>query len=222
MIFQFLQGRFCAKSKPGGLDSWDQSRSRLRLFFVSSLTFFKCQDFLDGRDHPFFFSVEIFKIETFQSRLGCVKIFIETVEICRDFQDLLRLFEIYRDISTLWRLFEVLQHQKSQQIEKSRSRNMIKLTNSRSRSRQTVKICQKCHVSTDFEISIETFETGRWCQDKIEISRLSRPTFFPVSRQIETPRLNKKAINSEMKTVLCIVINCINHLNYLAKFWATT
>ncbi len=110
----------------------------------------------------FLFSVEIFKIKTFQLRLGCVKIFIETVEIfeiCQDFQDLLRLFEIYPDISKLWRLFEVLQHQKSQQIEKSRSRNMIKLTNSRSRSRQTVKIYQKCHVSTDFSISIKTFET---------------------------------------------------------------
>jgi hypothetical protein len=47
---------------------------------------------------------------------------------------------------------------------------MIKLTNSWLRSRQTVKICQKCHVSTDFLILIKTFETGRWCRDKIEIS----------------------------------------------------
>ncbi len=116
----------------------------------------------------FFFSVEIFKIETFQSRLGCVKIFVETVEInrdCRYFQDLLRLFKIYRDISTLSRLFEVLQGKKSWQIEKSWSSNVIKLTNSWSRSRQTVKICQKFHVSTDFSISIETFGTGRWCRD---------------------------------------------------------
>jgi hypothetical protein len=29
----------------------------------------------------FFFSVEIFKIETFESRLSCFKIFIEIVEI---------------------------------------------------------------------------------------------------------------------------------------------
>ncbi len=129
----------------------------------------------------FFFSVEIFKIETFQSRLGCVEIFVETVEInwdCRDFQDLLRLFEIYWDVSTLSRLLEVLQGKKSRQIEKSRLRNVIKLTNSRSRSRQTVKICQKFHVSTDFSISIETFGTGRWCRDKIEISRSSRLTFW--------------------------------------------
>ena len=64
----------------------------------------------------FFLLVRIFKIETFQSRLGWVKIFVETVkifeifEICRDFSrfvetfwDLSRLFEIYRDISTLSR-----------------------------------------------------------------------------------------------------------------------
>jgi hypothetical protein len=104
----------------------------------------------------------------FSSRLSR---FLRFVEICRDFQDLLRLFEIYRDISTLSRLFEVLHHQKSSQIEKSRSRNRIKLTNSQSRSRQTVKICQKCHVLTYSSISIETFETGRWCRDKIKISQ---------------------------------------------------
>ncbi len=120
----------------------------------------------------FNFSVEIFKIETFQSRLSCVEIFIETVEInrdCRDFWYLLRLFEIYQDISTLLRLFEVIQDQKSRRIEKSRSRNVVRLTNSQSRLRKTVKICQKCHLSTDFSILIETFRTGRWCGDKIEI-----------------------------------------------------
>jgi hypothetical protein len=64
----------------------------------------------------FFVSVEIFKIETFESSLGQVKIFIEIVKMyqdCRDFQDLSRLFEIYQDISTLSRLFEGLQVQKS-------------------------------------------------------------------------------------------------------------
>jgi hypothetical protein len=136
----------------------------------------------------FFFLVEIFKIKTFQSRLGCIKIFVKTVKIfvetvkifvetveinwdCQDFQDLSRLFKIYRDILTLLRLFEVLKDHKSWKIEKSRSRNVIKLTNSWSRLTQTVEICQKCHVSTDFSILIETFGTGRWCWDKIEISQ---------------------------------------------------
>jgi hypothetical protein len=104
-----------------------------------------------------------------------------------------RLFKIYRDISTLSRLFEVLQDQKSRQIEKSRSRNVIKLTNSRSRSRQTVKICKKCHVSTDFSISIETFGTGRWCRDKIEISwsrsRCLETYFLKLSRFSQLSRL---------------------------------
>ncbi len=165
----------------------------------------------------FFFLVEIFKIETFQSRFSCVKIFIETVKINRDFgdfQDLSRLFKIYRDSWTLLRLFEVLQAQKSWQIEKSWLRKVIKLTNSQSRLRQTVEVCQKYHVSTDFLISIETFGTGRWCRDKIKISRsrlrlldcwdklfeIVETYFLPVSRlrvsiettsrQIETPRLN--------------------------------
>ena len=35
----------------------------------------------------FFFLVKIFKIETFQSRLGCVKIFLKIVETIRDYQD---------------------------------------------------------------------------------------------------------------------------------------
>jgi hypothetical protein len=137
--------------------------------------------FENRQDYPYCLQT----VKIFQSRLSCVKIFVETVEInrdCWDFWDLSqlfeiyrdistlsRLFEIYRDISTLSRLFEVLQDQKSRQIEKSQSRNVIKLTNSRSRSRQTVKICQKYHVSSDF--SIETFGTGRWCRDKIEISQ---------------------------------------------------
>ncbi len=164
----------CIYFKHGGLDSRDQLRSRSRMSFVSRLTFENRRECPSCRHQLFFFLVEIFKIETFQSRLGCVKINIETVEIfeiCQDFQDLLSLFEIYRDISILSRLFEVLLHQKSCQIEKSRSRIRIKLTNSWSRSRKTVEICQKFHV-------IETFETGRWCRDKIEISRSSRLTFW--------------------------------------------
>ncbi len=45
-----------------------------------------------------FISVEIFKIETFQSRLGCVEIFSEIVETNRDFRDFRdksRFFEIF-------------------------------------------------------------------------------------------------------------------------------
>ncbi len=75
-----------------------------------------------------------------------VSIFIET-------QDCLRFIKISQHY---WALFERLQVQKSWPIEKSWSR-----------LRQTVKIYQKCQVSTDFSISIETFGTGRASLQKI-------------------------------------------------------
>ncbi len=113
----------------------------------------------------FFFSVEIFKIETFASRFGYVEIFIKIVKInrdCQDFRDSSRLFEIYRDILTLLRLFEGVQAKKSWQIEKSRSRKVVKSANYWSRSRK----------NWDFwKISIETFWIGRWPRDKIKISQ---------------------------------------------------
>jgi hypothetical protein len=119
----------------------------------------------------YFISVKIFKIEIFQSRIIFVEIFIEIVETNRDRRDKSRIFEISRHNQDFFKTFLRLQAQKSRQIEKSRSRTVITLTNSRSRSRKTVEICQKCHVSTDFSVSIETFRTFRTCRDKIEISR---------------------------------------------------
>ncbi len=62
------------------LSSRDQSRSSSRMSFVSRLTFLKCRDYPSRRDQLFFFSVEIFKIEIFQSRFIFIKIFIEIVE----------------------------------------------------------------------------------------------------------------------------------------------
>ncbi len=60
------------------------------------------------RSRPnFFFSVDIFKIETFQSRIGCVKIFIEIVETNWDHRDKLRLPWFFEKIKifveTLWK-----------------------------------------------------------------------------------------------------------------------
>ncbi len=83
-----------SRSKHGGLDSRDQSRSRSRMSSVSRTIFF--------------FSVEIFKIEIFQSRFILVEIFIEIIETNRDsrfsrfvetFQDLSRYLDI---IQTFW------------------------------------------------------------------------------------------------------------------------
>ncbi len=45
----------------------------------------------------FYFLVEIFKIETFELRLGCIEIFIEIVNINRDCQDLLRLSRLFEN-----------------------------------------------------------------------------------------------------------------------------
>ncbi len=59
----------------------------------------------------FFFSFEIFKIETFQSRLGCINIFIKIVKTnwdCRDLLKLSRLIENCQDFSTLIEIFWIL------------------------------------------------------------------------------------------------------------------
>jgi hypothetical protein len=104
---------------------------------------------------------------------------IQIVNICRDAaffcRDLLRSSKICREILTFLRLFEVRQAQKSWQIEKSLLKNMIKLTKSQSRSRQTVEKCQNFQIWTNF--SIKTFWSGHWCHDEIEKS-LSRPRFL--------------------------------------------
>jgi hypothetical protein len=55
------------------------------------------------RQDYFFFLVKIFKIETFQSRLSCVKIFIKTVKICQDFSRFIKISQHYRDFLRYFR-----------------------------------------------------------------------------------------------------------------------
>jgi hypothetical protein len=109
----------------------------------------------------------------------------ESFEISRDFS---RLIETSRHYGDFLRYFRIKNLDKLRNLK---SRNVIKLTNSRSRSRPTVEFCQKCHVSTDFSISIEAFGTGRWRRDKIETNflKLSRSgvSIEITSRQTETP-----------------------------------
>ncbi len=93
-----------------------------------------------SQDQLFFFSVEIFKIEIFQSRFRRVKIFVKIVETRWDCQDLLRRVEIFeicqdavkicrdavkicQEILTLSRPFESENNEKSHGIEKSRREN---------------------------------------------------------------------------------------------------
>ena len=118
----------------------------------------------------FFISVEIFKIETFQSRLWRVKIF---VEICRD------AVEICQDLSRNLNIVEAFWVWKWWKVSTDREILTRKYKNPRtSRSRQTVEKCRNFQISTKFSISIEIFWSGRWCRDKIEISRSSRLTFW--------------------------------------------
>jgi hypothetical protein len=165
--------------KVGGLDSRDQSRSRTS--YVSRRTFLNCRDFLDGRDQLFFFSVEIFKIEIFQSRLWRVEIFVEIVETRRDCQDLSRHVEIFeicrdaveicRDAVEICREISTLSRPKVSTDWEISTRKYKNPRTSRSRSRQTVEKRRKFQISTNFSISIETFWSGHCCRDEIEISR---------------------------------------------------
>ncbi len=132
-----------ALSKVGGLDGRDQSRSRSRTSIVSRLTFENRRDYPSCRDQLFFISVEIFKIEIFQSRFNFVEIFIEIVEIHRDYRDKSRLsrhFEIYQhfwEIFTNRQLWKVTSFHRCILVKwiKSRSRFMKIIATSRSRSR---------------------------------------------------------------------------------------
>ncbi len=111
----------------------------------------------------FFFSVEIFKIETFQSRLWRVEIFVEIVKSC---QDALRLSRRSRD---LLRPFESENDEKSQRIEKSRWENAKSMHFS-------IEIETNCRETLKFSDLDEfldldwDFWSGHWCQDKIEKS----------------------------------------------------
>ena len=92
---------------------------------------------------------------------------------------------------------------------------MINLTNSQSRSRQTVKICQKCHVSTDFSISIETFETGRWCRDKIKISWSSTEAFWNCQDFLD----RRDLLFASVKIETLDQVN-FRRSNYYFNFWS--
>jgi hypothetical protein len=107
----------------------------------------------------YFISVEIFIIETFQSRLCRVEIFVEIVEThrdCRDLSRLLRFVEICRDLSRrsrdLSRCSRDLSRNLDEKIQKSMHFSIEIETN-----------CQETPKFSDldkFSISIETFWSG--------------------------------------------------------------
>ncbi len=128
-----LSAVFWGKSKP-----WQLRPIEIQIVLSVKTNFFKVSIF-STVETKFFFLVEIFKIETFQSRFSCVKIF-ET------FGDLSRYLDI---IKAFW----------------GTSGSKI-LTN-------WEILIEKCDKID--QLSIETFGTGRWFRDKIEISRLRYP-----------------------------------------------
>ena len=123
--------------------------------------------------------VEIFKIETFQSRLCRVKIFVEIVETHWDCRDLSRFVKICRDAVEICRdAVEICQ-----EISTRKYKNPC---TSQSRSRQTVEKHRNFQISTKFSISIEIFWSGRWCRDEIEIVETY---FLTLSRFSQLSRL---------------------------------
>ena len=106
----------------------------------------------------FFFSVEIFKIETFQSRLWRVKIF---VEIARPVQ----IVEICQDASRLSRVVET----QSRFVEKSRHcRGLLSLKMMKSLNGFR-NLEEKIQKSTHFSIEIETN-----CREMMKFSDLDK------------------------------------------------
>ena len=166
----------------------------------------------------FFFSVEIFKIKTCQSRLCRVKIFVEIVEICRVAVEICRdAVEICREILT---------------------RKYKNPCTSRSRSRQTVEKRQNFQISTNFSISIETnfWKPSRlsitlrlilfWRRDRESRSRprrdRSRVSIETTSRQIETPMLRKKPFLSITKQVWLGGCECPLAPPPWLRYWIST
>ncbi len=161
----------------------------------------------------FFFSVKIFKIETFQLGLWRVKIFVQIVKTRRDYQDLSRRS---RDLSRNLDIVEALWVCKWWKVSTDWEISKRKFKNPRtSRSRQTVEKWRNFQISTNSSISIETFWSGDWCRDEIEKSQ-SRPKFLDCRdtlfdavkifstvethsltrlRQIETPMLKNLLIS---------------------------
>ena len=155
----------------------------------------------------FFFSVEIFKIETFQSRLCRVKIFVKIVEICRD------LLRHRRDLS---RCSRDLSRNLDKKIQKSMHFSIEIETN----CWETPKFSDldefldldwdflwtlMLRRNQEFSISIEISRlrlTFLKCRDKFFEMLRSRVLIKTTSRQIETPRLN--TISSPLTSCICL------------------
>ncbi len=136
-------------------------------------TFLKCWDYPSIQDQKFFFSVEIFKIITFQSRLWRVKIFVKIG------QDLLRRSEVCQEIL---RPFESENDEKSHQIEKSRHENAkIHALFNQDKLSRNAKIFRSWQISwSQSRLLVWTLMSrqNREVSISTKISRLLRRTFW--------------------------------------------
>jgi hypothetical protein len=118
----------------------------------------------------YFISVEIFKIETFQSRLCRVEIFVEIVEICRDCRDLSR------------RSQDAVEMQ-SRFVEKSRRENTksmhfsIEIETNCRESPKFSDLDEFLDLDRDFLVWTLMSRLNREISISTEISRSSRLTF---------------------------------------------
>jgi hypothetical protein len=131
---------------------------------TSRRTFENGRDYPSRRDQLFFFSVEIFKIETFQSRLRRVEIFVEIVKTHRDCRD---CWDLSRRSRYLSRCSRDLSRNLDKKIQKSICRDLPKMS----------LLDRFLGLDRDFS---DFSDVSRQNQDfliSIEISRSSRLTF---------------------------------------------
>ncbi len=115
------------KSKPGGLDSWDESRSRSRFLDLLRWTLRKCRDFLDYREKLFLSPSRFLKSRLFSWDFVMLRFLlrlsrrIEIVKICWD---------ISRFVRKSWHYGKILSTKMMKSFEELRilMRNMQKST----------------------------------------------------------------------------------------------
>ncbi len=71
----------------------------------------------------FYFLVKIFKIETFQSRLRCVEIFIKTVETVKMFEIIKICQDFLRFVEISWHYWDFLRYFRLKNLDKLRNLN---------------------------------------------------------------------------------------------------
>ena len=85
--------------KPGGLNSWDQSISRLRPLGLSRWVFKTCQDFLNCGDTIYFCLCQDLKNQDFSIKILLRQVFYWDCRDCQDKSRFLRFVKTFQDLS---------------------------------------------------------------------------------------------------------------------------